>query len=90
MARARHSTIRRSEVRGIFAPEDITAGVPLTGGMAYALLTLIDAELSKRATGNGDLAVTCVGTTDGALQQIRRLMIAAISETDVVRSIPIR
>ena len=90
MARARHSTIRRNEVRGIFAPEDITAGVPLTDSMAYALLMLIDTELHRRAAGVGELPVTCVGTTDGALKQMRRLMAAAIEEVAVVRSIPIR
>lgn len=90
MARGRHSTIRRNEVRGIFSPEDVTAGVPLTDGMAYALLVLINAELRKRAAGVGELAITCVGTTDGALRQMRRLMTAAIDEVAVVRSIPIR
>ena len=90
MTKGRHSTIRRSEVRGAFSREDNTAGVPLTGGMAYALLILVDNEMRKRAVGAGELPVTSVGTTDGALYQLSRLMKAAIAETNILRDIPHR
>lgn len=86
----RHTTVRRSEVPGVFHRDDFTVGVPLTAAQAYAISALVHAEFAARKSGGGVLAVTAEALTDGALRNIARLMDCAITDISVLRDTPQR